>query len=141
MGRGGDIGSGPVGLKRTFSLERLSEVKDDIIVLRHLWFGSKKGDSHAARLESFYSKQASKVGGHHQHTLIPAICTRSSMAPDQSHFTVGTSNVHFVLLAACSMTSLGRNSFGDAGQCWQQQQPGCATATTWFGLTWVVAQG
>jgi hypothetical protein len=60
MGRGGD--AGPLKLKRTFSLESLSSVKDDLVVLRHLWFGSKKGDSHAARLESFYSKQASKVG-------------------------------------------------------------------------------
>ncbi|KAF6256794.1 hypothetical protein COO60DRAFT_1656840 [Scenedesmus sp. NREL 46B-D3] len=58
MGRGGD--AGPLKLKRTFSLESLSSVKDDLVVLRHLWFGSKKGDSHAQRLESFYSKQASK---------------------------------------------------------------------------------
>lgn len=48
-------------MKRNFSLEKLknfSSVKNDLTVLRHMWFGSKKGDDHAARLESFYGPQA-----------------------------------------------------------------------------------
>ncbi len=58
MGRGGDAS---FAQKRNFSfdkLKNLSSVKDDLTVLRHMWFGSKKGDDHAARLESFYGPQA-----------------------------------------------------------------------------------
>ncbi|EFJ43864.1 hypothetical protein VOLCADRAFT_83033 [Volvox carteri f. nagariensis] len=48
-------------MKKNFSLDKLkniSSVKNDLTVLRHMWFGSKKGDDHAARLESFYGPQA-----------------------------------------------------------------------------------
>lgn len=58
MGRGGDAS---FAQKRNFSfdkLKNLTSVKDDLTVLRHMWFGSKKGDDHAARLESFYGPQA-----------------------------------------------------------------------------------
>jgi betaine lipid synthase len=66
MGKGGDaVPAGTASaLRRTFSLERLKslgDVKDDILVLKQLWFGSKRGDSHAERLESFYANQAAKV--------------------------------------------------------------------------------
>eukprot|EP00195_Chlamydomonas_chlamydogama_P005703 CAMPEP_0202899678 /NCGR_PEP_ID=MMETSP1392-20130828/7850_1 /ASSEMBLY_ACC=CAM_ASM_000868 /TAXON_ID=225041 /ORGANISM="Chlamydomonas chlamydogama, Strain SAG 11-48b" /LENGTH=653 /DNA_ID=CAMNT_0049585927 /DNA_START=166 /DNA_END=2127 /DNA_ORIENTATION=- len=48
-------------MKKSFSIDKLANlanVKDDLIVLRHMWFGSKKGDDHAARLENFYGPQA-----------------------------------------------------------------------------------
>ncbi|KAG2493304.1 hypothetical protein HYH03_008440 [Edaphochlamys debaryana] len=60
MGAGGD-GRPVAGYKKNTTLEKfknLGSVKDDLTVLRHMWFGSKKGDDHAARLESFYGPQA-----------------------------------------------------------------------------------
>ncbi|GAX75478.1 hypothetical protein CEUSTIGMA_g2921.t1 [Chlamydomonas eustigma] len=62
MGAGGD--GRPVRdsfLKKTFSIDKitnLSGVKDDLIVLRNIWFSKAKGDDHAARLETFYGPQA-----------------------------------------------------------------------------------
>lgn len=65
MGKGGDytsVGTQPTLLRRnSWSFDRLKslgDVKDDILVLRHLWFGKKSGSDHAARLESFYGPQA-----------------------------------------------------------------------------------
>ena len=57
MGRGGD------GLlRRTGSFDKIkafgSNVKQDIAVLKSLWFSKSQGDSHAARLETFYAPQA-----------------------------------------------------------------------------------
>lgn len=61
MGRGGDGGKGG-GFTRKLSFEKLKEiggnVKDDLIVLKSMWFARSKGNDHAARLESFYSPQA-----------------------------------------------------------------------------------
>lgn len=62
MGAGGD--GRPLRdsfLKRSFSIEKLkklSSVKDDLIVLKSIWFSRAKGDDHAARLEHFYGPQA-----------------------------------------------------------------------------------
>lgn len=62
MGGGGDGRPAPASyVKRNFSIDKLAKltsVKDDLTVLRHMWFGSKKGDDHASRLESFYGPQA-----------------------------------------------------------------------------------
>eukprot|EP00879_Flechtneria_rotunda_P011867 GHRR01012396.1.p1 GENE.GHRR01012396.1~~GHRR01012396.1.p1 ORF type:complete len:672 (+),score=176.99 GHRR01012396.1:1113-3128(+) len=64
MGRGADGSAltAPTLIRRnSWSLDRLKslgDVKDDILVLRHLWFGRKSGADHAARLESFYGPQA-----------------------------------------------------------------------------------
>ncbi len=67
MGGGGDgrptiIRSKRDGLiKRIRSsdkLKRLGSVKDDLVVLRSLWFQKVSGGDHAARLESFYGPQA-----------------------------------------------------------------------------------
>lgn len=69
MGRGGEKLStdGQRGMATTLrrdswsfnSLKSLSDLKDDLSTLRHLWF-SKAGSarSHAARLEAFYGPQA-----------------------------------------------------------------------------------
>lgn len=62
MGRGCD-GTRPA-LQRGNSwtalerLKSLGDVKDDLVVLRHLWFSKAKGADHAARLENFYGPQA-----------------------------------------------------------------------------------
>lgn len=50
-------------MKKNFSsFDKLTNlvpnVKDDLTVLRHLWFSKSKGDDHAQRLESFYGPQA-----------------------------------------------------------------------------------
>lgn len=48
-------------LKRSFSIDKLpalSKVKDDLTVLRHMWFSKQKGGDHASRLENFYGPQA-----------------------------------------------------------------------------------
>lgn len=63
MGAGGDgTPLAPAFMRRnSWSLDRLKslgDVKDDLVVLRHLWFSKAKGDDHAARLESFYGPQA-----------------------------------------------------------------------------------
>jgi betaine lipid synthase len=39
-------------------LSKLSSVKDDLLVLKSIWFTRSKGDDHAARLEHFYGPQA-----------------------------------------------------------------------------------
>jgi betaine lipid synthase len=65
MGGGGD--GRPVQdsfFKRSFSIENMSKLgdmqslKDDLTVLKHIWFSKAKGDDHAARLENFYGPQA-----------------------------------------------------------------------------------
>jgi betaine lipid synthase len=63
MGAGGD--GTPVGTfllrRNSWSFDRLKslgDVKDDLLVLRHLWFSKPSGDDHAQRLESFYGPQA-----------------------------------------------------------------------------------
>jgi betaine lipid synthase len=61
MGAGGDGRPQPSFLKKTFSIDNLtnvSNIKDDLIVLRNIWFNKAKGDDHAARLETFYGPQA-----------------------------------------------------------------------------------
>lgn len=59
MGRGGESHVLP---KRTLSLERIKNygrgIKDDLTVLKSIWFSKASGESHADRLESFYSPQA-----------------------------------------------------------------------------------
>jgi betaine lipid synthase len=41
------------------SLDNLrSNIRDDLTVLRHIWFSKARGSDHAARLESFYGPQA-----------------------------------------------------------------------------------
>ncbi|CAD7703949.1 unnamed protein product [Ostreobium quekettii] len=61
MGRGGE-GGPTAGLPRKMSFEKLKEiggnVKQDLIVLKSMWFSRSKGEDHASRLESFYSPQA-----------------------------------------------------------------------------------
>ena len=61
MGKGSD--GRPVRdsfLKKTFSMDKLNldNMKNDLIVLRNIWFNKAKGDDHAARLETFYGPQA-----------------------------------------------------------------------------------
>ena len=45
-------------LKRINSLQMLGSVKDDLQVLKSIWFTKQKGDDHAQRLENFYGAQA-----------------------------------------------------------------------------------
>lgn len=110
--------------KKNFSLEKLklSSMKDDLTVLRHMWFGSKKGDDHAARLESFYGPQAAACKS--RLTLCSFKC--------------------FELLTRClpaQMMLSGRGSSGVAGPCSLQLLPAWPSARTSSGLTWVVALG
>ena len=66
MGRGCDGTQAPptqalLTRSSSWSLDRLksmSSVKDDLLVLKHLWFSKASGADHAARLESFYGPQA-----------------------------------------------------------------------------------
>lgn len=62
MGAGRDGNPASVGpLRRTWSSEKLAAlqgVKDDLIVLKSIWFNKPKGGDHAQRLENFYSPQA-----------------------------------------------------------------------------------
>ncbi len=45
--------------KKPFRLDELrKDLKDDLTVLRHMWFSKARGSDHAARLESFYGPQA-----------------------------------------------------------------------------------
>lgn len=39
-------------------IKSISDVKDDLIVLKSIWFNKAKGTDHAARLENFYGPQA-----------------------------------------------------------------------------------
>ena len=45
-------------IRSSDKLKRLGSVKDDLVVLRSLWFQKVSGGDHAARLESFYGPQA-----------------------------------------------------------------------------------
>lgn len=45
-------------IKRRPSVKSLADVKDDLVVLKSIWFSKAKGDDHASRLENFYSPQA-----------------------------------------------------------------------------------
>lgn len=60
MGAGGD--ARPVAreglIKRRSSVKSLADVKDDLVVLKSIWFTKAKGDDHASRLENFYGPQA-----------------------------------------------------------------------------------
>lgn len=60
MGAGGD--ARPVAreglIKRRSSVKSLADVKDDLVVLKSIWFTKAKGDDHASRLEHFYGPQA-----------------------------------------------------------------------------------
>lgn len=62
MGAGGDGRPARDSLMRkTFSFDKLpsfANVKDDLNVLKHIWFSKAQGADHAARLEAFYSGQA-----------------------------------------------------------------------------------
>lgn len=62
MGAGGDGRPTRDSLMRkTFSFDKLpsfANVKDDLNVLKHIWFSKASGHDHAARLEAFYSGQA-----------------------------------------------------------------------------------
>lgn len=67
MGKGASDGSGDAARlrdsnmkKSSFALDKLkmSSVKDDLLVLKSIWFNKVKGDDHAARLENFYKPQA-----------------------------------------------------------------------------------
>jgi hypothetical protein len=66
MGRGGEkliTEVQPAGLVRrnSWSFGKLTDLKDDLSTLRHLWFSNlkpKSGKDHAARLEAFYGPQA-----------------------------------------------------------------------------------
>uniref|UniRef100_A0A7S0URH5 Betaine lipid synthase n=1 Tax=Polytomella parva TaxID=51329 RepID=A0A7S0URH5_9CHLO len=63
MGAGGDgsVTRKAADKKKSLSIEKvpvLTSVKDDLTVLRYMWFGKPSGSDHAARLESFYGPQA-----------------------------------------------------------------------------------
>jgi betaine lipid synthase len=63
MGAGRDGNHGTIGnpVRRNWSSEKLAAlqgVKDDLIVLKSIWFNKSKGGDHAQRLENFYSPQA-----------------------------------------------------------------------------------
>lgn len=63
MGAGRDGNPSTIAnpLRRSWSSEKLAAlqgVKDDLIVLKSIWFNKAKGGDHAQRLENFYSPQA-----------------------------------------------------------------------------------
>ena len=68
MGRGGDAtvpGNGLIrrlrsrsDLLRVPSLQSLKGVRQDLTVLKYIWFHKASGSDHAERLESFYGPQA-----------------------------------------------------------------------------------
>lgn len=69
MGRGGDATTAPGNglmrrlrsssdLLRVPSLDSLKGVRQDLTVLKYIWFHKASGNDHAARLESFYGPQA-----------------------------------------------------------------------------------
>lgn len=66
MGGGGDgrPARDTYAKKRSTTLDQIgktgpSRIKDDLKVLKNLWFHRASGGDHAARLESFYKGQAS----------------------------------------------------------------------------------
>ena len=68
MGRGGDATAPSNGLIRRLrsrsdllkvpSLDGMKGVRQDLTVLKYIWFRKASGSDHAARLESFYGPQA-----------------------------------------------------------------------------------
>jgi betaine lipid synthase len=62
MGAGRDgapVSDQSLGRKWSFDkLKNLSSVKNDLVVLKHIWFSRARGDDHAERLEHFYGPQA-----------------------------------------------------------------------------------
>ena len=61
MGAGGDARPQGQVLKRVGSGKaKLDEVKNDLQVLKSIWFNKVQGDDHAERLESFYGPQAAE---------------------------------------------------------------------------------
>ncbi|GFH11752.1 uncharacterized protein HaLaN_07305, partial [Haematococcus lacustris] len=69
MGAGGDgrpLKDAYKRKPRNFSFDKLdklqSSLRDDLTVLRHMWFSKAKGSDHAARLENFYGPQAQACG-------------------------------------------------------------------------------
>lgn len=65
MGAGGD---GKVALPQKAAgsgKAKLDSVKEDLLVLKSIWFNRVSGDDHAERLESFYGPQAAACERHH----------------------------------------------------------------------------
>lgn len=55
----------------------IKDIKDDLTVLRHIWFSKARGSDHAARLESFYGGQAEACESSVQLQSSPALSARS----------------------------------------------------------------
>jgi len=45
-------------VKREYGTSLQEKLRNDMLVLRHIWFAKPQGDDHASRLESFYGPQA-----------------------------------------------------------------------------------
>ncbi len=109
--------------KGQFSLDQISlKLKDDVTVLRHMWFGSKKGDDHAQRLESFYGPQAAacELAGPRMSAELRSGLTRA--LPAQT-------------------TPSARGSCGGGSRCSQPAPLASPTAPTSYGWTWAAVQG
>ena len=113
--------------KRIEKLKSLpGNVRDDLVVLRHMWFSKAKGGDHAARLESFYGPQASACE-HRDVRCAP------SVPP--------TAQILIRAPTSLQMTSSVPTSYGAASPCLPPAQPGSSAGPTWSGSTWGEAPG
>lgn len=83
------------------ALSPVKSLKQDLTVLRHMWFSKAKGDDHAARLENFYGPQAKACK-----------CTKSGLHNDEIYLKP-------TFMCPLQMTSSAPTSFGVASPCWQ----------------------
>jgi betaine lipid synthase len=58
MAKGSSDSNGAGSIGSRIGLPSMETLKNDLTVLRHLWFSKASGGDHASRLESFYGPQA-----------------------------------------------------------------------------------
>lgn len=117
MGAGGD--ARPMAreglIKRRSSVKSLADVKDDLVVLKSIWFTKAKGEDHASRLENFYGPQAQQCTV--DRTWHPLLC----LVPTAHRLADAINQPE-------QMTSFDPPSFGGVVQCWQLVQLGLPTS-------------
>lgn len=97
MGAGGDgrpTDSVIAKARGSIGLPSMDTLKNDLTVLRHLWFSKASGGDHASRLESFYGPQAEAC----ECTPVPVPCGRGLRLQDDAAVQVA---VGLALPAAC----------------------------------------
>ena len=152
MGAGRDGNPASVGpLRRTWSSEKLAAlqgVKDDLIVLKSIWFNKPKGGDHAQRLENFYSPQAaaceSRCFGDQR---MPLQFQRmgpfraATAAPSRLDTRIWQRRLLTAPSHRPQTTSSAPDSCGVASPCWPRAPRAWRTAATWSGWTWAAARG